>query len=1122
MLVVDLHALQAVHVLHFVHDVARELFDTQQAQDVLRIGWAVDDQLALVDHLAFVHQDVAFLGNQLFPDLAFQIGDLQAHLALGFLTVGHGTGHLGQRALVLRRTGFEQFGHTWQTTGNVAGLLAFHRDTGQHFAGAHFLAIAHLQQSADLEADRHRVVGTRNLDFLAVGICQLDLRTHHLGRATVLRIDHHQGGQTGHFVDLLGHRQTFFDILELHLTGVFGNDRAGQRIPVGQHGTCLDLLIRLDRQRCTVRHLVTLTLAAVLVLYHDFAGAGNHDQFALVVGHIAHLWIEAHDTVGLGFHAGGHCRTRRRTTDVERTHGQLRARLTDGLGSDHTDGFAEVDQAATAQVAAVAGGAQTEAGFAGQCRAHLHFVHTSSLQLFDQVFVEQIASLGQQGAGLRVQHFVRSGTAQDTVAQRLDHFTAFDHSAHQRAVVRAAVELGDDQILRHVHQTARQVTRVGRLQRRIRQTLTGTVGGDEVLQHVQTFTEVRRDGGLDDRAVRLGHQTTHTCQLADLCGRATGAGVGHHVNRVERFLIDFLAMAVNDLFLGQLGHHDLGDFVTGLAPDVHHLVVALASGDQTGDVLLLDFLHFRFGAGDDLGLLRWHQHVADGDRDTGARCQTEAVLQQLVGEHHGFLQTALAERDVDQLGDFLLLQRLVDRRERHTLGQNLGQQGAANGGLHQLGRRLELTGGLVLVPLGQTHADLGGALDLLGIQCALHFADVGEHHAFALAVDLLAGGLVQAQHHVLRRNDRGFARSGEQHVVGGQHQGAGFHLCFHRQRHVNSHLVTVEVSVECRANQRVQLQGLAFDQDRLERLDTQTVQRRCAVEHDRMLADHLFQDVPHHGGAGFHFLLGGLDGRGDATRFELREDERLEQLQRHQLGQTALVQLERWAHGNHGTTGVVDALAQQILAETTALALDHVGQRLEGTLVRAGHGLATAAVVQQRVDRFLQHALFIAGNDLWSLQLQQAAQTRVTVDDAAVQVVQVGGRKAAAVQRHQWTQIGRQHRQHFHHHPTGLDAGLLERFEQLQALGVLLDLDFGAGQVVAQALDFRIDLDAFEQVLDAFGAHLGHEFITVLFDVLVVLVFRHDAELLQRGHAGVGHHIGFEVQHAFDVAQGHV
>ena len=67
-----------------------------------------------------------------------------------------------------------------------------------------------------------------------------------------------------------------------------------------------------------------------------------------------------------------------------------------------------------------------------------------------------------------------------------------------------------------------------------------------------------------------------------------------------------------------------------------------------------------------------------------------------------------------------------------------------------------------------------------------------------------------------------------------------------------------------------------------------------------------------------------------------------------------------------------------------------------------------------------------------------------------------------------------------------------------------------------------VDVDALQQVLDAFGAHLGLELVAVFLELGVVVVFGHDAELLQRGHAGVGHHVGFEVQHALDVAQRHV
>ena len=61
---------------------------------------------------------------------------------------------------------------------------------------------------------------------------------------------------------------------------------------------------------------------------------------------------------------------------------------------------------------------------------------------------------------------------------------------------------------------------------------------DEVLQHVQTFTEIRRDGGFNDRPVWLGHQSAHTGQLADLGSGTSSARIGHHVYRVEGLLLD--------------------------------------------------------------------------------------------------------------------------------------------------------------------------------------------------------------------------------------------------------------------------------------------------------------------------------------------------------------------------------------------------------------------------------------------------------------------------------------------------------------------------------------------------------------------------------------------------------
>ena len=440
----------------------------------------------------------------------------------------------------------------------------------------------------------------------------------------------------------------------------------------------------------------------------------------------------------------------------------------------------------------------------------------------------------------------------------------------------------------------------------------------------------------------------------------------------------------------------------------------------------------------------------------------------------------------------------------------------------RLGLGRELAGHLVLDVLGQAHRDLARDLDHAVVERALHLGHVGEDDPLALGVDALARRVVQTEHHVLRRHDRRFAVGREQDVVGGQHQRARFHLRLDRQRHVHGHLVAVEVGVERRAHERMQLDRLAFDQHRLEGLDAQPVQRRRAVEHHRVFLDDFLEDVPDHRRARFHFLLRRLDGGGDAHRLQAREDERLEELECHQLRQAALMQLERRADDDDRAARVVDALAQQVLAEAAALALDHVRERLQRALVRARHRLAAAAVVEQRIDRLLQHALLVAHDDLGRLQLQQPREAVVAVDDAAIQVVQVRGREAAAVQRHERAQVGRQHRQHLQHHPARLDARALEGLHHLQALGVLLDLELGARHVVADLLDLGIEIHVLQQLLDALGAHQRDELVAVLEALRVVVVLGHDAELLQRRHAGVDDDVGLEVQHALDVAQRHV
>ena len=215
---------------------------------------------------------------------------------------------------------------------------------------------------------------------------------------------------------------------------------------------------------------------------------------------------------------------------------------------------------------------------------------------------------------------------------------------------------------------------------------------------------------------------------------------------------------------------------------------------------------------------------------------------------------------------------------------------------------------------------------------------------------------------------------------------------------MNRHLVAVEVGVERRANQRVDLDRLAFHQHRLECLNAKTVKRWSAVQKHRMVLDDLFQNVPNNRLLLLDHFFRLLNGRAVPGLLQPVIDERLEQFERHLLRQPALVQLQFGTDHDDRTSRVIDALAQQVLAEASLLALQRVRKRLQRTVVCATQHAATAAVVEQRVDSFLQHALFVAHDDFRSMQVHQLLQPVVTVDDAAIEIVQIRRRETPAVQ----------------------------------------------------------------------------------------------------------------------------
>ena len=217
---------------------------------------------------------------------------------------------------------------------------------------------------------------------------------------------------------------------------------------------------------------------------------------------------------------------------MERTHGQLRTRLADGLRSNDTDRFALANQRTHCQVDAVAVCADTLTCTALEHRADLH---TSDARRDDCVRIRVVHHLGLRHnhlAGLRVTDVINRETAKQTLMQRLNDLIAFLDILDPDALGRAAVIFADDDILRNVNQSTSQVTRVRSTQCSIGHALSRATRRNEVFEYGQALTEVRLDRDFDGFTGGGCHQAAHTGQLTNLVDRTTRTGIRHHVNRV--------------------------------------------------------------------------------------------------------------------------------------------------------------------------------------------------------------------------------------------------------------------------------------------------------------------------------------------------------------------------------------------------------------------------------------------------------------------------------------------------------------------------------------------------------------------------------------------------------------
>ena len=271
--------------------------------------------------------------------------------------------------------------------------------------------------------DRQRVAGVAaaaELQDFTVLALDHQRRTQVLLAAGRTRapIDDHALGDAGRFVERFRHRLAFDEIFEANDTFDLGEDRPGIGIPLGDALAALDVLAVVDLEPRAVRNAMHGALGAVRIEHGDDQIAAHRDHIALrIAGDVQVLDLDGAFEVRLDERL---LRNLRRAADVERAHGELRARLADRLRGDDAHRLAHIDRSAAGEIAPIALAAAAAGRLAGEHRADLHLLHAGIDQPLDVLLLEQRRVRHQHFVARRIAHVLGRGAAEDAARQRGD------------------------------------------------------------------------------------------------------------------------------------------------------------------------------------------------------------------------------------------------------------------------------------------------------------------------------------------------------------------------------------------------------------------------------------------------------------------------------------------------------------------------------------------------------------------------------------------------------------------------------------------------------------------------------------------------------------------------------
>ena len=229
-----------------------------------------------------------------------------------------------------------------------------------------------------------------------------------------LVLDDYSADRLRGLVDFLLHRHALQDVLELHSSGLFGQNRNVVRIPLDETLAFLDFTTLRDRDHGSDHHRITLEFATIGRVNADKTVLVQHDVMPFQRLHGAEVSV-LNSPIILGFDLRLLKHLRGRSSDVEGTHGQLRSGLADALGGYNTDRFAEFSRLVGRQIQTITRGADPTPGFAGQCGTDLDPFLTQILNRSSSLFTDQLTGNHDFILGDRIHDVVTGSPTIDAI-----------------------------------------------------------------------------------------------------------------------------------------------------------------------------------------------------------------------------------------------------------------------------------------------------------------------------------------------------------------------------------------------------------------------------------------------------------------------------------------------------------------------------------------------------------------------------------------------------------------------------------------------------------------------------------------------------------------------------------